>query len=282
MTKGGEMKTIEASGARIPALGLGTYKLDGDMCSRMVAAAIEAGYRHIDTARMYGNEREVGEGIRASGIDRSKLFVTTKIWRDDIGRDRLVPSARQAIDALGIGPVDLLLIHWPNADVPLEDSIDALNEAKDSGLTHHIGVANFPSTMLDDAAAMSAAPIVCNQVEYHPMLSQEAILAACERNDMALVAYSPLGQGGELMGHPAIAGIARAHGCTPAQVVLRWEIEQPRVAVIPRTSNPNRLAENLDIFSFELTEEDRRVLADMSRQRKRLVDPGFAPNWDRF
>jgi diketogulonate reductase-like aldo/keto reductase len=208
--------------------------------------------------------------------------VTTKIWRDDIGRDRLVPSARQAIDALGIGPVDLLLIHWPNADVPLEDSIDALNEAKHSGLTHHIGVANFPSTMLDDAAAMSAAPIVCNQVEYHPMLSQEAILAACERNDMALVAYSPLGQGGELMGHPAIAGIARAHGRTPAQVVLRWEIEQPRVAVIPRTSNPNRLAENLDIFSFELTEEDRRVLADMSRQRKRLVDPGFAPNWDRF
>lgn len=275
------MKIIEASGARIPALGLGTYKLTGETCSRLVAEAIELGYRHIDTARMYGNEREVGQGIRDSGIARSELFVTTKVWYEDIGADRFGPSAEAAVEALGIGPVDLLLIHWPNTAIPLEDSIAALNAAKEKGLTHHIGVANFPSTLMDDAAAMSAAPLVCNQVEYHPLLSQEAILGSCERNDMALIAYSPIGQGGELLEHPTVTGIAQRLGRTPAQVILRWEIEQPRVGAIPRTSNPERLRENLDVFSFELTDTDRTALKDMTRQRKRLVDPSFAPAWDR-
>lgn len=275
------MKMIEASGARIPALGLGTYKLTGETCVGMVAKAIESGYRHIDTARMYGNEREVGGGIRASGIDRSDLFVTTKIWYEDIGADRLVSTAEAALEALGIGAVDLLLIHWPNARIPLEDSISALNAAREKGLTRHIGVANFPSTLMDDAAAMSAAPLVCNQVEYHPLLSQEAVLAACERHDMALIAYSPIGQGGELLQHPTVTGIAQRLGRTPAQVILRWEIEQPRVGAIPRTSNPDRLSENLDVFSFELSDTDRTALNDMTRQRKRLVDPSFGPSWDR-
>ncbi len=134
---------------------------------------------------------------------------------------------------------------------------------------------------MDDAAAMSAAPLVCNQVEYHPLLSQEAILGSCERNDMALIAYSPIGQGGELLQHPTVTGIAQRLGRTPAQVILRWEIEQPRVGAIPRTSNPERLRENLDVFSFELTDTDRTALNDMTRQRKRLVDPSFAPAWDR-
>jgi len=276
------MKIIEASGARIPALGFGTYKLTGDTCIHMVAQAIETGYRHLDTARMYGNEREVGEGARASGIARDELFVTTKIWYEDIGADALVPTAEAAVEALGLGPVDLLLIHWPNAGIALEDSIGALNAAKEKGLTRHIGVANFPSTLLDDAAAMSAAPLVCNQVEYHPLLSQEAVLASCERNDMALIAYSPIGQGGELLRHPTVMGIAQRLGRTPAQVILRWEIEQPRVGAIPRTSNPDRLRENLDVFSFELSDTDRTALTDMTRQRKRLVDPAFAPAWDRI
>ncbi|ALN73248.1 aldo/keto reductase [Aureimonas sp. AU20] len=276
------MKIIEASGARIPALGFGTYKLTGETCIRMVGEAIEAGYRHIDTARMYGNEREVGEGVRASGIARDDLFVTTKVWYEDIGADRLVATAEAAVEALGIGAVDLLLIHWPNAGIPLEDSISALNAAKEQGLTRHIGVANFPSTLLDDAAAMSTAPLVCNQVEYHPLLSQEAILGSCERNDMALIAYSPIGQGGELLQHPTVMGIAQRLSRTPAQVILRWEIEQPRVGAIPRTSNPDRLRENFDVFSFELSETDRTALNDMTRQRKRLVDPAFAPAWDRI
>lgn len=275
------MKFIEASGARIPAIGLGTYQLRGEACTNLVARAIEAGYRHIDTARMYGNERDVGQGIRASGIARDDLFVTTKIWHDQIGSADLVDSARAAVEAIGIGPVDLLLIHWPNADIPLEDSIRALNEARSLGLSHHIGVANFTSAMMDDASAISEAPLICNQVEYHPFISQEAILGACERHDMALVAYSPIGQGKDLLSHPTIQGVAQAHRRSPAQIVLRWEIEQPRVAAIPRTANPDRLTENLDVFSFELTPEERRAISELGSRRQRLVDPGFAPNWDR-
>ncbi|MBC8131225.1 MAG: aldo/keto reductase [Rhizobiaceae bacterium] len=275
------MKIIEANGAQIPALGYGTYTLEGATCIDMVAKAIDAGYRHIDTARMYGNETEVGEGIRRSGIARNELFVTTKIWWTDIGEGNLQDSAEAAIEALGIGPVDLLLIHWPNADVDLEESIDALNDTIDRGLTRHIGVANFTSAMLDEAAAMSSAPLVCNQVEYHPLLSQDAIHDACRRHDMAMIAYSPVGQGGVLLGHPAVLAIAERHGRSAAQVVLRWEIQQEGVGAIPRTKNPARLAENLDIFDFDLDEEEFQQLAGLSKRRQRLVDPSFAPNWDR-
>lgn len=275
------MKIIEAHGARIPSIGQGTYTLEGETCVDMVAKAIEAGYRHIDTARMYGNEAAVGEGIRRSGIDRREFFVTTKIWWTDLTEDALVASAREAVDELGTGDVDLLLIHWPNLDVPLEESIDALNRTVGEGLARHIGVANFTSAMVDEAAAMSTRPLVCNQVEYHPFLSQDDVLSACRRNGMAMIAYSPIGQGGELLGHPVIGEAAARHGKSPAQIVLRWEIEQDMVAAIPRTSNPERLRENLDIFDFALSDEERRQLTELTRRRHRLVDPEFAPHWDR-
>lgn len=275
------MKIIEANGAEIPAIGFGTYTLKGADCVDMVARAIEAGYRHIDTARMYGNEAEVGEGIRRSGIARDALFVTTKVWWTDIARGDLQSSARAATDALGIGAVDLILIHWPNAAIPLEDSIEALNATIGEGLTKHIGVANFTSAMLDEAVAMSEAPLVCNQVEYHPYLSQEAVQDACRRHDMAMVAYSPVGQGGDILGNPTIGEIARRYGKSPAQVILRWEIQQDRVAAIPRTKTPERLAENIAIFDFELEEEDHAAITALTVRRKRLVDPSFAPNWDR-
>lgn len=275
------MKIIEANGARIPAIGFGTYTLKGDAATDMVAQAIDAGYRHIDTARMYGNEAEVGAGIRASGLARDELFVTTKVWRDDLSADRFADSAARAIDALGIGPVDLLLIHWPNADIPLEESIEALNAAKRAGLTRHIGVANFPSPLLDEAAALSEAQLVCNQVEYHPFLAQEAVLGACQRHGMALVAYSPLGQGGDILEHPLVVGIAAKHDRSPSQIILNWEISQNRVAAIPRTKNPDRLTLNLDVFDIELSAEEKTSLDELSRERRRLVDPEFAPVWDR-
>lgn len=275
------MKIIEANGARIPAIGFGTYTLKGDTGTDMVAKAIEAGYRHIDTARMYGNEVEVGAGIRSSGIARDDVFVTTKVWRDDLSADAFADSAARAVDAIGIGPVDLLLIHWPNPDVPLEESIEALNAAKTAGLTRHIGVANFPSPLLDEAVALSPAPLVCNQVEYHPLLAQEAVLGACKRHGLALVAYSPLGQGKEILQHPLVVGIAARHGTSPSQVILNWEVSQDGVAAIPRTKNPDRLAINLDVFGFELSQEETRSLDELSRQRRRLVDPDFAPVWDR-
>ncbi|WP_224007311.1 aldo/keto reductase [Aureimonas sp. SA4125] len=275
------MKIIEANGARIPAIGYGTYTLEGQRCSEMVAKAIETGYRHIDTARMYKNEAAVGEGIRQSGIARDDLFVTTKVWWADIAEGKLQASAREAIETLGIGAVDLLLIHWPNADVALEESIDALNETIDLGLTRHIGVANFTSAMLDEAAALSEAPLACNQVEYHPFLSQDAIYSACRRHGMAMVAYSPVGQGGDILENAEIVGIAARHGKTPAQIVLRWEIQRDGVAAIPRTKTPERLAENLAVFDFELSPDEQAALTALTLRRKRLVDPSFAPNWDR-
>ena len=275
------MKIIDANGARIPAIGFGTYTLEGATCVDMVARAVEAGYRHIDTARMYGNEREVGEGLRRSGIARDEVFVTTKVWWTDIGRDDLVPAARKPVEDLGVGAVDLLLIHWPNRDVPLEDSIAALNRTVDEGLARHIGVANFPSAMLDEAAAMSTKPLVCDQVEYHPYLGQENVHAACRRGGMAMVAYTPIGRGGELLGNPTIREAAERHGKTPAQVVLRWGIEQEAVAAIPRTSNPDRLRENIDIFDFELDPDEHEAITRLTGRRQRLVDASFAPNWDR-
>ncbi|MEF2550214.1 aldo/keto reductase [Aurantimonas sp. A2-1-M11] len=275
------MKIIEAGGARIPAIGFGTFTLEGQTCVDMVAKAIDAGYRHIDTARMYGNEKEVGAGIAASGIARDELFVTTKIWWTDLSEDKLMASTRAAVEAIGQGPVDLLLIHWPNADVPLEETIDALNATIGENLTRHIGVANFTSAMVDEAAAMSSAPLVCNQVEYHPYLSQENVLAACRRHDMAMIAYSPIGKGGEMLADPVIREAAERHGKSPAQIVLRWEIEQDIVGAIPRTKTPERLQENLDVFDFELTETERAAITELSLRRQRLIDPSFAPTWDR-
>ncbi|WP_152048160.1 aldo/keto reductase [Aureimonas psammosilenae] len=275
------MKIIEAGAARIPAIGLGTWRLSGSQATDIVSRAIEVGYRHIDTARMYGNEGEVGEGIRRSGVARSEIFVTTKIWWENIGKGDLQRSAEQGVEALQIGPVDLLLIHWPNRNVPLEDSIEALNETLALGLTRHIGVANFTSAMLDEAAAISSHPLVCNQVEYHPFLAQDAVLDACRRHDMALVAYSPIGQGKTLLEDPTVADIARRHGRSPAQIALRWEVQQDGVAAIPRTSNPDRLAENLEVFDFELGEDEMAALHELSKRGQRLVDPDFAPSWDR-
>ena len=207
--------------------------------------------------------------------------MTTKVWWTDIGRDDLVPAARKSVEDLGVGAVDLLLIHWPNRNVPLEDSIAALNRTVDEGLARHIGVANFPSAMLDEAAAMSTKPLVCDQVEYHPYLSQENVHAACRRGGMAMVAYTPIGRGGELLGNPTIREAAERHGKTPAQIVLRWEIEQEAVAAIPRTSNPDRLRENIDIFDFELEPDEHAAITRLTKRRQRLVNASFAPNWDR-
>ncbi|TFF25260.1 aldo/keto reductase [Jiella endophytica] len=275
------MKFIEAGTARIPAIGLGTYTLEGGACVDMVARAIDAGYRHIDTARMYGNETEVGEGIRKSGIARDELFVTTKVWWTDLAEADLAAAARQSVERIGIGPVDLILIHWPNPDIALEESIDALRLTVDDGLTRHVGVANFTSTLLDEASAMASHPLVCNQVEYHPFLSQAEVLSACRRHEMGLVAYSPIGRGGEVLNHPVIRSAAERHGKSPAQIVLRWEIEQDGVGAIPRTSKPERLKENLAIFDFELSKDEQAAISALTRRNERLVDPSFAPNWDR-
>tara|TARA_R110002020_G_scaffold35743_10_gene107824 strand:- start:1170 stop:1997 length:828 start_codon:yes stop_codon:yes gene_type:complete len=273
------MHHVKAKGAEIPAIGLGTFTLKGDACRDLVASAIDTGYRHVDTAAMYDNEAAVGEGLRLARTPRDEVFVTTKVWYTNIAPGDLEASAEQSLARLGLDHVDLLLIHWPNPDIPLEDSIGALNRVRERGLARHIGVSNFTRPLLAEAVALSDAPLVCNQVEYHPQLDQSSMLADLRSRDMALVSYCPLGRGDTLTS-PAVAEAARAHGRTPGQVILRWHVQQPGVVAIPRTSNPARLAENIGLFDFELSEAEMEAISALRSAGRRICDYAFSPVWD--
>ncbi|QDZ03443.1 aldo/keto reductase [Nitratireductor mangrovi] len=274
------MEHVEANGASIPALGLGTWTLKGRHCADLVAHALSLGYRHLDTAAMYDNEEAVGEGLRASGLKRDDVFVTTKVWYTDIAPGDLERSARESLRRLGLDHVDLLLIHWPNPAIPVADSIGALNAVRAAGLTRHIGVSNFTTGLLAEAIAASEHPLVANQVEYHPRLSQAKVLAACRAAGMAMVSYCPLYRGGALFAEPAIAEAARRTGRTPAQIVLRWHVQQDGVVAIPRTTRKERLAENAAIFDFTLTEDEMAAISALSSAQSRICDFAFSPEWD--
>ncbi len=273
---------VSANGASIPVVGYGTWPLKGEECAQAVATAIACGYRHIDTAAKYENEAAVGEGLRASGIARDDVWVTTKVWWDSIGEGALQQSAEASLARLGLEQVDLLLIHWPSKTIPLAESIRALNDVKKRGLARHIGVSNFPSRLLDEAVALSSEPIVVNQCEYHPHLDQSKVLAACRRHGIALASYCPLGRGavGGVLEEPVVQEIAQRLGRTPAQVVLRWHIQQPGVLAVPKSGNPKRIAENLDVFGFTLNESDMQRLSGLARPDGRVVNLEFAPEWD--
>lgn len=271
---------VTANGAQIPAIGLGTFRLEGEACAEAVKTALELGYRHIDTAKMYGNEEAVGEGIRASGVARDQIFVTTKVWWDDIGPGDLERSAEASLKRLGLDHVDLLLIHWPNPRVPLSDSTEALCNARQRGLARNVGVSNYPSAMLRKAVHLAVVPLIANQVEYHPGLDQKAVLAVAREEGLAVTSYCPLGRGA-LVENPTIGAIAARHGKTPAQVVLRWHVQQPGVVAIPKSGNPQRIAENLDVFDFALSEAEMTSLFGLARPDGRLINPDFAPDWDR-
>jgi len=272
------MLTIEANGARIPALGLGTWELRGRTCARIVEQALTLGYRHIDTAQVYENEREVGEGLRASRVRREEVFLTTKVWTTHFAPNDLERSTKESLVRLRVSEVDLLLLHWPNAHVPLTETLGALAHAKALGLTRHIGVSNFTVALLDEAVAASPEPLVCDQVEYHPYLDQTKIREACARHGLALVAYSPIAKG-KIKNDPTLARIGRAHGKSPAQICLRWLMQQ-NVVAIPRTSKIERLSENLDVFDFTLSEQDMADLFAMASPDGRMTSFAFAPKWD--
>lgn len=274
------MHVIEANGARIPALGMGTWTLENEHCSEMVSAAIACGYRHIDTAVRYGNEAAVGEGIKASGLERDTLFVTTKVWWTDIAEGNLQRSAEASLKRLDMAQVDLLLIHWPNPAIPLADSVKALNVCRERGMARHIGVSNFPTSLLAQAIALSDAPLVCNQVEYHPYLDQTKVMAATRAAGMVMTSHSPLFRGGDLFAEPVIIEAAREHGKTPGQVVLRWHVQQPGVAVIPRTTKAERLKENIAIFDFSLSETEMAAISTLQSRSHRICDFDFSPKWD--
>lgn len=270
---------VEANGARIPAIGLGTWLMSGDECVQAVGWALEAGYRHLDTAKMYGNEREVGEGLRASGVPRDQVFVTTKVWVEDIAPGDLERSAEASLGRLGLDQVDLLLIHWPNASVPLADSTAALCNAKRRGLARHVGVSNYPSAMLDEAVRLASEPIVANQVEAHPYLDHARIREACRRHGIALTAYCPLGRSG-VFGDEVLRAIAEAHGRTVSQVVLRWHVQHPGTVAIPKSATRRHIVENLDVVDFTLTDAEMGRISALARPGSRVVDPSFAPAWD--
>jgi 2,5-diketo-D-gluconate reductase B len=271
---------VDAHGASIPLIGLGTWELRGRTCARMVEQALRLGYRHVDTAALYDNEREVGEGLRASGIEREEVFITTKVWPSDFAPRDLERSAEDSLARLRLPDVDLLLLHWPNPRIPLSETLGALCKVKRMGLARHIGVSNFTVAMIDDAVKLANEPLVCNQIEVHPFLDQSKVIAACRRHGMAVVAYSPIARG-RAKGDKVLSRIGKAHGKTAAQVSLRYLVQQG-IVVIPRTSRRERLAENLAIFDFELSAAEMEEIAQLAHRDGRIVDYAYSgsPQWD--
>lgn len=271
---------IEVHGARIPLIGLGTWELHGRSCARLIEQALRLGYRHVDTAEIYENEREVGEGLRASGIRRADVFVTTKIWPSHFAPRELERAAKESLVRLRLSEVDLLVLHWPNPQIPLSETLEALCRMKRAGLTRHIGVSNFTIALLQEAVRLSREPLVCNQVEVHPFLNQSKVIAVCRALGMAVVAYSPIARGGA-KSDAVLARIGKAHGKSAVQVSLRYLVQQ-QIAVIPRTSRVERLEENLAIFDFQLSNAEVAEIASLAHPHGRVVDYAYSgsPKWD--
>jgi diketogulonate reductase-like aldo/keto reductase len=272
------MPVVEAHGARIPTIGLGTMTLKEDVCVQAVKTALQIGYRHLDTAAHYGNEVENGEGLRQSGIRREDVFICTKVRQGDLNPDDFRRVITQSLKNLQLPYVDLLLIHWNNPDIPFNVSVGALCKAKKDGLTKHVGVANFSTTMLDEAWAVTTEPLVCNQIEMHPFINQDKVLAACKKHGMAVVAYCPIARG-KVPGADALERIGKAHNKTAAQVSLRYLV-QMGVCAIPRTANPEHLKQNLDVFDFALSDAEMAELKALNATNMRVVNPPHAPKWD--
>jgi len=274
------MDIVEAQGARIPLVGLGTWELRGRACARIVEQALRLGYRHVDTAEMYDNEREVGEALRASAVARADVFITTKIWPSHFAPLELERAAKASLARLRLAEVDLLLLHWPNPQIPLSETLGALSKVKRAGLARHIGVSNFTVPLIAEAVRLAGEPLVCNQIEMHPFLDQSKVTAACREHGLAVVAYSPIARGSAKK--DAVLGrIGAAHGRSAAQVSLRFLVQQG-VAVIPRTSRIERLSENSAIFDFALSEAEMAEIRALAHRDGRLVDYAFSgsPKWD--
>jgi 2,5-diketo-D-gluconate reductase B len=261
----------------IPPLGLGTWQITGRDCVEAVEDALSLGYRHLDTARAYENEREVGEGLGRSGVAREDVWVTTKLWRDGLRPDEVREQLDTSLRQLQTDYVDLLLIHWPNDDVPLAETLGAMAELRDEGRARNIGVSNFPSRLVREAA--QSERIRANQVEYHAYLGQEQVLGACREHDVILAAYSPFAHG-RLLKDPVLEEIAAARGATPAQIALRWLLDQPGVIAVPKAASHENRVKNLAALELDpLTDEERRRIDDLPKDR-RVIDPCWAPRWD--
>jgi 2,5-diketo-D-gluconate reductase B len=271
-----DRRLLEVRGTVVPRLGFGTWQLTGRGCRDAVRGALDLGYRHIDTARAYGNERDVGSALADSGVAREDVFLTTKVWMDDVEPRRLRASAEASLRDLATPYVDLLLIHWPNPAIPLRESLDAMQALRDEGKIRELGVSNFPPRMLK--RALDVAPVFCDQVEHHPFLDQAQLLDLAVRHDLLLTAYSPLGHGAVLT-DPVLREIGAAHGKTAAQVALRWLVDRPHVAVVPKAASHRNRVANMEIWDFELTDAERAAIDALPKDRREM-DPGWAPDWE--
>ncbi|UII32937.1 aldo/keto reductase [Fulvivirga ulvae] len=262
---------------KIPALGLGTWRLNGNTCKNIVLQALNIGYRHIDTADAYGNEQDIGRAIAQSGISRDDIFLTTKLPWEKLRGNEVIAAMRQSLDKLQTQYTNLLLIHWPSTQgVPVKETLEAMQMLKADGKIRAIGVSNFTPTLLTEA--LKHANILCNQVEYHPFLAQSRLLEMATENELMITAYCPIARG-KVSDSETIKEIAETHDKLPTQITLRWLIQQKNVVAIPKTANPEHLKSNFDIFDFELSEAEMNRISGLN-QGLRLIDPEFAPHWE--
>jgi len=272
------MQLVEANGAKIPAIGLGTWDLRGRTCARAVEQALRLGYRHIDTAEMYDNEREVGEGLRAARVPRDEVFITTKVWQTHLAPPELERATKESLARLRLTEVDLLLIHWPNPQIPLAETIGALCKMKRAGFARHIGVSNFTVPMIAEAVRLATEPLVTNQFEWHPYLDQSRLVEATRAAGLSVTAYSPIARG-RAAGDKLLRTIGAAHKKTAGQVCLRFLVQEGAI-VIPRTSKVERLEENFTIFDFALSDAEMDEVRTLAKPKGRIVNWGGAPDWD--
>lgn len=264
------MLYVDIQGAKMPALGLGTWQLSGPTCEAAVRRAMDMGYRHIDTAEMYGNEAEIGRAVAASGLDRKSLFITTKIWTNHLRARDVGPAVEASLRKLKSDYVDLLLIHWPNAAVPMGETLGAMMKLKDAGKAKAIGVSNFSVEQMDEALNRHKAPIACNQLEYHLLLNQGPILDYAQPRGIGVVAYCPLSRG-KLVNNKILAAMGAKYGKSAAQVALRWLVQQQGVAAIPKATGEPNLRANLAIFDFSLDKADTAELDRLTGSNSRVI-----------
>ncbi|EGP57864.1 oxidoreductase [Agrobacterium tumefaciens F2] len=274
------MFDVTANGASIPALGFGTFRIPGPDVLRIVPHALKAGFRHIDTAQIYGNEAEVGEAIAGSGVARGEIFLTTKVWVENYKHDAFLASVDESLRKLKTDYVDLLLLHWPSDAVSLAEQIGALNDVRDAGKVRHIGVSNFNTALMTEAVSLSKAPIVTNQIEYHPYIDQDVVIAAAKAAGMSVTGYYGMADG-KVFADPVLKDIAASRGKSVAQVVLRWLMQQQGVVALSKTVSEARVDENLAIFDFTLSADDMAAIRALAKPDGRIVSPdGLAPVWD--
>jgi 2,5-diketo-D-gluconate reductase B len=274
------MNTVEVQGAKIPALGFGTYGMSEADVGRVIPLALREGFRHIDTAQVYGNEAGVGAGWVASGLHRSELFLATKVWVANYVEERFESSVDESLRRLQTDYIDLLLLHWPNPRVPLAEQIERLNALVDRGKVRHVGVSNYNTAMLQAAKRLSRHPLVTHQFEYHPFLDQRHVIETTRALGMTVTAYCPMAVG-RVLAEPKLIDIARRHRKSVAQIVLRWVIQQQAMIALSRTTRPARLAENAAVFDFELAPEEMAHIHGLAQPDSRIVSPpGLAPDWD--